>query len=234
MASPAAAGAARPDGVVGVGACVRFGFAPDSSGRSGMTDHVRPDFEDVYGGAEPPPWDLGGPQPEVVRFAEEGAFRGAVLDVGCGTGEHALFLAARGVRVMGVDVSPTAVARAQAKARVRGLAVPFAVADALDLRALKQRFETALDSGLFHVFDDAERERSAQSLGEAVGSGGQAHLLCFSDGEPPGPGPRRVSEWDIKATFRGIFVLTAIRPARFESLLHPGGARAWCATLTRL
>jgi cyclopropane fatty-acyl-phospholipid synthase-like methyltransferase len=199
-----------------------------------MTDHVRPDFDAWYRSAEPPPWEVGGPQPEVVRLAGEGAFRGGVLDVGCGTGEHALYLAARGVRVTGVDASPVAVERAQAKARERGLQVPFAVADALDLGALKQRFETALDSGLFHVFDDDERKRYAQSLGEAVGSGGQVHLICFSDEEPPGAGPRRVSEWDLKATFRGLFVLSAIRPARFQSRLHPGGARAWCATLTRL
>jgi cyclopropane fatty-acyl-phospholipid synthase-like methyltransferase len=199
-----------------------------------MTDHVRHDFEALYRSDTPPPWEVGGPQPEVVRLADEGAFRGAVLDVGCGTGDHALYLAARGLRVTGVDASTTAIARAQEKARARGLTVPFAVADALDLRPLRQRFETALDSGLFHVFDDDERRRYAQSLGEAVGSGGQVHLLCFSDEEPPGQGPRRVSEWDLKVTFRGLFVLSAIRAARFESRLHPGGARAWCATLTRL
>jgi SAM-dependent methyltransferase len=199
-----------------------------------MSERVRPDFEALYRAAEPPPWEVGAPQPEVVRLADDGAFRGSVLDVGCGTGEHALLLAARGHAVTGIDASATAIERARARARERGIEASFVLGDALDLRALKQRFDTALDSGLFHVLDDTERARYGQSLGDAIGSGGQVHVLCFSDEEPPGPGPRRVSEWDIKATFRGIFVLSAIRPARFESRLHPGGARAWCATLTRL
>jgi SAM-dependent methyltransferase len=197
-----------------------------------MTEPVHLDFEAAYQGE--PPWEIGGPQPEVVRLADEGAFRGAVLDAGCGTGENALLLASRGLQVTGVDGAPTAIARAREKAAARGLEVPFLVADALDLGALRQRFDTALDCGLFHVFDDDDRKRYARSLGEAIGSGGQAQLLCFSDEEPPGPGPRRVSEWDLKAAFRGIFVLTRIRAGRFESRLHAGGARAWVATLTRL
>ncbi|GEJ56338.1 class I SAM-dependent methyltransferase [Anaeromyxobacter diazotrophicus] len=197
-----------------------------------MSGPVR-DFEAAYQAGDPP-WDLGAPQPEVVRLADEGAFRGTVLDAGCGTGENALLLASRGLAVMGVDGAPAAIARAQAKAAARGLAVPFAVADALDLAALRQRFDTVLDCGLFHVFDDDDRKRYARSLGDAVGSGGQVQLLCFSDEEPPGAGPRRVSEWDLKTAFRGIFVLTRIRPGRFESRLHAGGARAWVATLTRL
>ena len=197
-----------------------------------MTEPFHRDFEAAYQGA--PPWDIGAPQPEVVRLADEGAFRGAVLDAGCGTGENALLLASRGLSVTGLDGAPTAIARAREKATALGLEVPFLVGDGLDLSALRQRFDTVLDCGLFHVFDDEDRKRYARSLGEAVGSGGQVQLLCFSDEEPPGPGPRRVSEWDLKSAFRGIFVLTRIRPGRFESRIHPGGARAWVATLTRL
>jgi len=197
-----------------------------------MTEPVRRDFEAAYQAGEPP-WDIGVAQPEVVRLLEEGAFRGAVLDAGCGTGENALLLATRGLSVTGVDGAPAAIARAREKAAARDLEVQFLVADALDLAALRQRFDTALDCGLFHVFDDEDRKRYARSIGDAVGSGGQLHLLCFSDEEPPGLGPRRVSEWDLKSTFRGIFVLTRIRPGRFESRLHEGGARGWVATLTR-
>jgi SAM-dependent methyltransferase len=197
-----------------------------------MTEPFHHDFEASYQGE--PPWDIGAPQPEVVRLADEGAFRGAVLDAGCGTGENALLLASRGLSVTGLDGAPTAIARAREKATALGLELPFLVGDALDLSALRQRFDTVLDCGLFHVFDDEDRKRYARSLGDAVGSGGQVQLLCFSDEEPPGIGPRRVSEWDLKSAFRGIFVLTRIRPGRLETRIHPGGARAWVATLTRL
>jgi cyclopropane fatty-acyl-phospholipid synthase-like methyltransferase len=198
-----------------------------------MSEFVRPDFDALYR-AGAAPWDTGAPQPEVVRLADEGSFHGAVIDVGCGTGENALLLAERGLDVTGVDASTTAIATARARAAERGLEVRFEVADALDLRALRRRFESALDCGLFHVLDDAERPRYAESLAEAIASGAQAHLLCFSDDEPPGPGPRRVSEWDIRSTFRGLFVVSRLRRGLFESRIHAGGARAWVATLTRI
>lgn len=196
-----------------------------------MTEPPR-DFESAYRSGTPP-WDIGRPQPEVVALAEAGELVGNVLDVGCGTGEHALYLAALGKRVMGVDASPSAIARAQAKAAERGLAVPFQVADALRLGRLHRRFETVLDVGLFHVFGDEERRPYAESLCEVLSPGGKLHVLCFSDEEPPGPGPRRVQEYDLRATFRSLFAMVDVRPALFERLgAEP--AKAWRATLVRV
>jgi SAM-dependent methyltransferase len=191
------------------------------------------DFEDAYRGGNAP-WDIGRPQPEVERLARDGDIVGDVVDVGCGTGENALHLAALGHRVLGVDGSPTAVERARAKARARGLWVPFVVGDALALGELRRRFETALDCGLFHVFAPERRRPYVESLCEVLSPGGTLHLLCFSDEEPPGPGPHRVAQHELGDAFRGIFAITRIRPGRFESLLHPGGARAWVATLVRI
>ena len=52
----------------------------------------------------PAPWDLGEPQPAIVRLAAHGGFAGSVLDAGCGTGENALHIASLGLPVLGVDV----------------------------------------------------------------------------------------------------------------------------------
>lgn len=198
-----------------------------------MPDVPPRDFEAAYRDGTPP-WEIGRPQPEVVRLADDGDFVGDVLDVGCGTGENALLLAARGRRVLGVDASPLAIERAREKALARGLAVPFAVADALHLERLRRRFETVLDSGLFHAFGRDGRRAYAHSLGEVLASGGTLHLVCFSDEEPPGPGPNRISEAELGDAFRSLFVVTRLRPGRYETNVHPGGARAWVATLVKI
>jgi SAM-dependent methyltransferase len=190
-------------------------------------------FEAAYQ-AGTAPWDIGRPQPELVRLAADGEIVGEVLDVGCGTGENALHLASLGRRVWGVDASPTAIARATEKAAARGLSAQatFRVADAFELKRLRRRFETAIDCGLLHVFDRADRRRYAQSLTEALSSGSTLHVLCFSDAEPPGPGPFRLEEYDLREAFRSLFALTRIREARFEHHREGGAAKAWLATFT--
>jgi 2-polyprenyl-3-methyl-5-hydroxy-6-metoxy-1,4-benzoquinol methylase len=75
----------------------------------------------------PAPWDVGRPQPAILRLADEGAFAGAVLDAGCGTGENALHVASLGLHVLGVDVAETALSIAREKAARRGLDADFVV-----------------------------------------------------------------------------------------------------------
>jgi SAM-dependent methyltransferase len=198
-----------------------------------MANEPRHDFEAFYREGDAP-WDIGLPQPEIVRLAAEGDIVGDVLDVGCGTGENALYLAAQGRRVVGVDLAPTAVARASEKAAARGLTAAFLVADALDLGKIRRRFETAIDCGCFHTLEPEQRRPYAHSLCEVLSPGGTLHLLCFSDEEPPGPGPRRITQYEIGDAFRSIFALTRIRAGRLESRVHADGARAWVATLVRI
>jgi 2-polyprenyl-3-methyl-5-hydroxy-6-metoxy-1,4-benzoquinol methylase len=64
----------------------------------------------------PAPWDIGQPQPAIVRLASKGVFAGSVLDAGCGLGENTLHFASRGLSVLGVDVAETALAIARNKA----------------------------------------------------------------------------------------------------------------------
>lgn len=194
----------------------------------GVPSHL---FQQAYEGV--PPWDVGAPQAAFVALADEGLFRGDVLDIGCGPGDHALFAAERGHAAWGVDFVPAAIERARAKAAERGLAVRFLVHDALQLATLGRRFDTLLDSGLFHVFSDHDREAYVRSLAAVIQPRGLLHILCFSDEELGAQGPRRISQAELRAAFRDGWTVTAIRPARFATHVHPEGARAWCATIQR-
>ncbi len=180
-----------------------------------------------------PPWDIGRPQPAILRLAERGLIGGDVIDIGCGTGENALYLASLGSRVVGVDASPTAIARARDKARKRGIEVSFVVADALALEDLGRRFDTAIDCGLFHTFSDEDRPIFERSLRRAVRPGGRYVLFCFSEAEPGESGPRRVTQAEIRATFDVGWRVDSIAAERFAARLPGDGANAWLALLTR-
>jgi SAM-dependent methyltransferase len=183
----------------------------------------------------PAPWDVGRPQPAVVRVAAAGGFSGAVLDAGCGTGENALHVASQGLRVLGVDVAETALALARGKAADRGIEVEFAAADALHLAGLGRTFDTVLDCGLFHTFAADERPNYVASLASVTEHGGTLYVLCFSD-DGPDTGPHPVSREELAAAFDGStgWHVAAVEPDRVETRFHDGGAPAWLATITRL
>jgi SAM-dependent methyltransferase len=182
----------------------------------------------------PAPWDIGRPQPAIVRLADEGAFSGAVLDAGCGTGENALHIASVGLRVLGVDVAETALSIAREKAAARGIDGEFAVADALHLDRLGRVFDTVLDCGLFHSFDSDERRDYVASVASVTSRGGALYILCFSD-VGPGTGPHPVSQQGLRAAFQpsGGWSVVSISPDRTLTRFDPQGAPAWLAKIER-
>src|SRR5262249_10350260 len=166
-------------------------------------------FADFYAGKAP--WDIGKPQGPFAAAADR--VSGPVLDAGCGTGENALFFAARGHRVTGIDFLEEPIRRARAKAAARGLAVEFLVKDATALGDTGARFASVIDSGLFHCFSDADRRRYVRGLVRVVEPGGRLFLLCFSDAEPGTEGPRRVSREELYAAVADGAEGDAVEPA---------------------
>ncbi len=197
-------------------------------------------FDVAYGGT--PTWDIGRPQGVVERLVASGSITGAVLDAGCGTGEHALLLAALGHRVVGVDISPLAVDKARAKAAARSVAVSFVEADALELERLgdvapeaRGAFDTALDVGLFHVLQPDDRRRYARSVAAVVCPGGRALIVCWSARNPFGYGPQRITRTMLRRSFVAAdgWTIEAIEPEVLETRLPVGRVDAWLATLRR-
>lgn len=183
------------------------------------------DWDAPYAGT--PPWDIGRPQQPFVALADDGHLTGTVLDLGCGTGEQALLAAERGARVTGVDLSPTAIARARAKADERNLEADFFVHDALEVDTLGRTFDVVLDMGFFHVLSDADRSRLADVLRRVMAPGGVYFLLCFSDKVPGDAGPRRIRQDEIRATFADGFDVEAIDEAFIAATFMDEPVPAW-------
>jgi SAM-dependent methyltransferase len=196
----------------------------------------RDTFVDLYAGKAP--WDIGKPQGTFTAVADR--VTGPVLDAGCGTGELALYLAARGHRVVGIDFVEEAIRRARAKAAERGLAVEFLVKDATALWDWDERFASVIDCGLFHCFSDDDRRHYVRGLAGVLEPGGRLFLMCFSDEEPGSEGPRRVSRQELYDAFADGWHVETIQRSRFE--LNPefadikfsdGGPKAWFAFVRR-
>lgn len=200
--------------------------------RGARRHHSQEEFNDSYSGT--PPWDIGHPQPVFQALADAGELRGKVLDAGCGTGEHTLMAARLGLDALGVDAAPRAIELAEAKARERGIAARFAVHDALRLADLGEQFDTVLDSGLFHVFDDDVVPRYVESLKAAMAPGGRYFMLCFSDRQPGDSGPRRVTEEEIRSSFADGWRVDSLERVRIEARLDPPWIEAWMARITRV
>jgi SAM-dependent methyltransferase len=188
-----------------------------------------------------PPWEIGHPQQAYVALANSGDIRGSALDVGCGSGELTLFLRKRGYDVLGIDISPNAIASARAKARAINVdETIFRNADAFALRDIGRTFDTVIDGALFHCFKELEqRIRYAQNLASVVRPGGTLFILVIGDREPTDwGGPYRITEGDFLQAFAEGWHVTYVRPARYETNLkrhtESGGAAAWLARIDRM
>ena len=205
-----------------------------STGRASEKTHAdsHPPFNESYRGT--PPWDIGRPQSEFVRLVRSGEVRGRVLDAGCGTGESAIYFAQQGLDAWGIDSAPLAIEKAIGKAKARRVKVRFVLGDALHLDELgEERFDTITDTGLFHIFSDSDRALYSASLRQAMKRNGTYLMLCFSTKEQTDwGGPRRVSEDEIRQTFRRGWKVNYMKETKFDTRFHEEGGHALLASIT--
>jgi len=218
-----------------------------------------PDFESIYHGEAP--WDIGRSQKEYMQLEQAGEIVGSVLDVGCGTGENALYLAEHGHDVWGVDFAPTTIQKAQEKAAQRDLTATFLVLNVLELRTLGRMFDTVIDSGLFHWLNIEERSLFTDNLAAVIRPGGTYFMLCISEltrnldfsklkdffpnfdklkeGDKLKKGAQHVTQAEIKELFQDRWHINYIRQATLENRalvpgrLELGEVHGWLSSISK-
>lgn len=191
-----------------------------------MTSEVM-DWDSVYreqGDFEgPPPWNIGEPQPELAALIAAGKIRSDVLDAGCGVAELSLDLAAQGYTVLGVDLSSTAVEAAKQAAQQRGLTnATFVQGDITSFTGYDGRFNTIIDSTLFHSLPVEGRDGYLRAVHRAAAPGASYYVLVFAKGAFPPDAetkPNEVDEPELRTAVAKYWAIDDIRPAYIHAAI---------------
>lgn len=185
------------------------------------------------------PWDSGMPSRELERvLAEREIAPGRALELGCGTGTNAIFLARRGFDVTAFDLSQIAIERAKQRAAEEGVSVHFLASDVADLPDLGPAFPFVFDRGVYHVLRQEKLDLLLDVLRRVTAPGSLWLTLAgnANDDRPPGQGPPVVSAEEICRELEPLFVLLQLREFRFDGVVV-GGQRieplAWSVLLRR-
>ncbi len=164
-----------------------------------------PDMDRIYRTMplEAIPWNIENPPAALVDLVERGDILPCkAVDLGCGAGNYAIWLAGRGFEVTGFDVSPTAITIATKKAAQKGVGCRFVIADLLgDLQEIRgETFGFAYDWELLHHIFPEDRERYIRNVSTLLEPGGKYFSVCFSEKDPQFGGSGRFRETQIGTT----------------------------------
>ena len=198
-------------------------------------------FFDLWYRFGEPPWIIDEAQPDLVEAETKGEICGpTVLDAGCGTGNNAIYLASKGFKVTGVDVSAKAISIAKQKAREAKVEVIFITLDALKITTLAKKFDTIIDFGLFHNFAGDSRERYVRALSDICVSNGQLLMQCLGDKAgkygvyPHKYGPQPLSQDAIRASFSKRWKIKWIHSGMCKSNEKFENYSSWLTNMTSI
>jgi SAM-dependent methyltransferase len=201
---------------------------------SGEVTMAHPDWNSRYAEGDLP-WDTGVPDEHLVALVRAGAVTpGRTLEVGCGTGTNARWLAEQGFDVLGVDLSPLAIDKARAKVAGAAERSRFEVRDFLAGEPPAGPFDFVFDRGCFHVFDDAEvRARFAARVAASLAPGGQwLSLVGSTEGPPRDVGPPRRTAREVLEAIEPVLELVELRAVYFEARIE-SPPKAWLCRARR-
>lgn len=178
------------------------------------TDDTRQRWEGIYQGSplEELPWEEGQPAAELMALIESGVVeQGAVLDICCGSGNNAIYLAKQGFTCHGIDISPTAIKYAGQKASKEGVSCKLVTGNVLQLPYPDNTFTLVFDRGCFHSIQPQDRQAFVQGVYRVLKPSGKYQLICFSTKDHTYGPPYAFSPKDIWRYFLSFFKIHHIK-----------------------
>jgi methyl halide transferase len=179
-----------------------------------MTEAI--DWNDRYRDGDLP-WDTGRPSSELQHVIANNKIRPCrALELGCGTGTNSVWLAQQGFEVMGIDLAPLAIERAEERAKAAGVTARFVIADVLQMPNRNGPFEFFFDRGCYHAVRRDAPEKYAPAVARQLAPGGRGLILAGNAREPHDPGPPVVTEEQLRDELGLAFQILDLHEFRFD------------------
>jgi SAM-dependent methyltransferase len=181
------------------------------------------------------PWDSGLIDPALRAVIEAREVTPCkTLEVGCGTGTNAIYLAQAGFDVTATDFAPLAIEKARAKATAAGMRIDFQVADLAELNVPAASIEFLFDRGCYHCLRREGRLSDYQKMvKQVVKPGGRILILCGNADSPHEYGPPKVSATEVCSDFEKLCRIERLSAYHFEDVGGTEGPLAWQVLMTR-